>query len=813
MALAYSGQTKVLQCQPDTAQDLADRLIRHAIDAFGANGFPRSELAEAVGASFTAASYVGPEATSHARNLLKQYLEAVLGVTDFEGGASSGWHTELSPGTTHKGTFGDDGKKGGFSGRGVPPPMLSADAPGPLMSGSALLCLVCSQLSPPDSGLANRVAKTCSDKMGVVFSQRGDIPIAAAAVCSLVAEKLLREVSSNFSLLSGSSPSPIAHIHRGSYATMQAEFIEASIWLLRAAGKHERAIEVAQERLLQQAQQEAGAPGSSGRGSWSQIKYESYTATHLSEIWCSGKDEGYSLVLKSPATYQLLENNPRLGLSVFAASHPQNETQWRNMLARNDPLAQPQYVYEVLKLLKSVNPALPYDRERTSAQEDGVLPLESARALSVAFLESAIGIASGRPTERDEFDSLPADEKFEEHVSNFHDELSFLVLEGVIAERRDDSTQEGDTSLGKIYRARLRQLLKWPLARIRPKRFMETLPASFLQEKALMLGRIGRHEDALRILYRDLKSLDLALEYCDDRYEQQKVQEERRRLQQQRTMGMEHPSENKSTEEDNAYLPLVRVALDSEDKDRGITTAIQVLALRRGAIDRAAALRLLPSGVPVSAVARPFLIPALVDSESQARRLTVVSALLRARYLRLKEELTVAQLKAQANLQVVPQLKSLHLGDPLHSSKPLRAKTSATASSTMPDLMIVKHFFPSHLVIQAKVTNTTGSTSSSASSDYSTGRVARVLSDIAFVVAESSEEAIQPLVQVPIQLLPVRMTGSAWCVLTAIPSRMDGASAQLTCELRYTVQSVDAVMGRTYVEELQDLEIHAAHFV
>jgi hypothetical protein len=62
VALAYSGEAKVLQCQPDTAQDLADRLMRHAIDAFGANGFPRSELAEAVNASFTATSYVGPEA-------------------------------------------------------------------------------------------------------------------------------------------------------------------------------------------------------------------------------------------------------------------------------------------------------------------------------------------------------------------------------------------------------------------------------------------------------------------------------------------------------------------------------------------------------------------------------------------------------------------------------------------------------------------------------------------------------------------------------------------------------------------------------
>jgi hypothetical protein len=69
VAMSYSGQAKVLQCQPDTAQDFADRLMRHSIDAFGSNGFPRSELAEALNASFTATSYVGPEPSPHARDL------------------------------------------------------------------------------------------------------------------------------------------------------------------------------------------------------------------------------------------------------------------------------------------------------------------------------------------------------------------------------------------------------------------------------------------------------------------------------------------------------------------------------------------------------------------------------------------------------------------------------------------------------------------------------------------------------------------------------------------------------------------------
>ena len=133
---------------------------------------------------------------------------------------------------------------------------------------------------------------------------------------------------------------------------------------------------------------------------------------------------------------------------------------------------------------------------------------------------------------------------------------------------------------------------------------MDSLPSSFFQEKALVLGKLGRHEDALRILYRDLQSLDLALEYCDDMHEQQISQQERLRARNQQHQSMhttdqDHEndigSSHDSFAQDNAYLPLVRVALmDSKDTDRGTAAAIQVLALRRGSIDRAAALRLLP---------------------------------------------------------------------------------------------------------------------------------------------------------------------------------------------------------------------------
>ena len=897
LAASHSGEATVIVCPPDSSQDQADRLLRLAVDAFGSNGFPRVEAAEALGCGFASSSYSGaagttgnsaspPEAAhAPARALLQQYLEAALGLTDWESGAASGWPTAAEAFTTggdHPASTMDYRNEASVpsSRTGRPPlpgnrstalPVLSSSSSSPasLLTATALLCLVCIQVTPPQSDLANRAARACSDQLGVVpppsgaadVSGQGDalggfslteMPgwVAAARACELTVEKILRDAGSLVvSLLSGSSPAPIvlARGHRTSQSVTYVEFVECCVWLLRACGNHGRALDLAYERLQRQQQPPpayppsgvdpssaaaaAGAGGTVARGVWSLLKYETHTAAHLSELWASGGDAACQLVLQSSATHRLIENNPRLGLSIFCGTHPRNAAEWHNLRARDDPLASPERVQRVLKLLLSIRPALPYPTTKIHAPstDPSAFPLDSGRALAVSYLESAIGIETGRTADSEEFDSLPPDRDLEERMSDFHDELSLLLLEGVVAERRPDDQSGKDSDLGGLYRSKLRRFLQWPLAKIRGDQFTAMLPPSFLHEQALMLGRSGNHEDALRILYHVLGSVDLALEYCDARHEQLKAQQDRVRArqqhqQQQRGMFDDYQVFESVPIEDNAYLPLIKVALDSDDVERGTAAAIQVLALRRNSVDRAAALRLLPSDVPVSAVARPFLIPALVDSESHVRRLTVVSCLLRARFVRLKDQLTAAQLKAQAFLHVVPQLQSLKLGDPLHSTNPFRARTSSQgggSASTMPDVMIVKHFFPRHLVIQARVTNSVGLNA----------RYARTLSDVAFVVAESSEEAIQPLLQVPILRLPPKLSGSAWCVLSAAPSRMDGPTAQLTCELRYTVQSVEAsaalggggglpagmgspgaMSGRTYVEELQDLEVHAAHF-
>ena len=84
-----------------------------------------------------------------------------------------------------------------------------------------------------------------------------------------------------------------------------------------------------------------------------------------------------------------------------------------------------------------------------------------------------------------------------------------------------------------------------------------------------------------------------------------------------------------------------------------------------------------------------------------------------------------------------------------------------------------------------------------------------------------------PTMELPLKTIPPGATGSVWCVLAASPQRLDGA-AYLTCELRFTVLEVDAEtgtpldfneglnaptgFGRTFVEELQDIDIRHTEF-
>ena len=144
--------------------------------------------------SFAATSYTNPIASTNtsttsgsggealtlqSRNVFKQYLEAVLGLTDFDGGSSSGWPMEFvttsADADVNHGSYPNRATMTaiggiGLAGRGPLTPAAgstsSSSSTTALLCATALLCLVCSHVSPPNASLANRAAKTCSERIG-----------------------------------------------------------------------------------------------------------------------------------------------------------------------------------------------------------------------------------------------------------------------------------------------------------------------------------------------------------------------------------------------------------------------------------------------------------------------------------------------------------------------------------------------------------------------------------------------------------------------------------------------------------------------
>ena len=179
------------------------------------------------------------------------------------------------------------------------------------------------------------------------------------------------------------------------------------------------------------------------------MKYDTHIASHLGELWSVGDESCCNLVLNSAATRKLLERNPRLGLGVFNTLHSQNEQQWMStvVIELRDPLAKSVFPMKVVDLLKSICPIVTYNggsthnmSSETGESEGGVvgqegandLPLDSGRALAVTYLESAIGISTGRPSPATYTDSTTTNTginpsrsssinpQFEEHVSDLH---------------------------------------------------------------------------------------------------------------------------------------------------------------------------------------------------------------------------------------------------------------------------------------------------------------------------------------------------------------------------------------------------------
>ncbi|KAK9844012.1 hypothetical protein WJX81_001849 [Elliptochloris bilobata] len=171
----------------------------------------------------------------------------------------------------------------------------------------------------------------------------------------------------------------------------------------------------------------------------------------------------------------------------------------------------------------------------------------------------------------------------------------------------------------------------------------------FLELRALLLERLDRHMDALRIYVHSMKAPRLAEAYCDRLYERRARGLARapsagtglRLLQPAWSARDMQPGQD-------IYLALVEVYLERQGDDgapggsapdsSNWEEVARLLSRKHGRIDSLHALNLLPGQVPLRAVL-PFLEGGLRSAGEQRRNSTVVRSLRRAENLQVREEL------------------------------------------------------------------------------------------------------------------------------------------------------------------------------
>ncbi|CAM9544144.1 unnamed protein product [Discosporangium mesarthrocarpum] len=501
------------------------------------------------------------------------------------------------------------------------------------------------------------------------------------------------------------------------------------------------------------------------------------------------------------------------------------------------------------------------------------IPLTSGRAIAVGYLQSLISVysyplgklwgdrpdmtslhpgAAGSslsalsvksPTGNVPTGNVPTGNVPTGEVSSLHDELAYLLMEGLLVEQGagtdmvlpERQQAEAETpGLAGVYRQQLQYFLQMSES-YNPARLLAVVPSHFLEEHALLLSRLGRHEEVLDIYVRQLKNFEVAEAYCARIWE--------RATRQGHSMlgtgklhhgGRMLKRSSAWSGDTNVYVSLLKVYLSQANSREGnaessggnkrlvgetggegggkevdgLDAAISLLERHFPRLDPLKVLTLLPPDIAVSRL-QPFLSSAIVHADSQRRAKQIMHQLCRADYVNVKYEL----IQLQSRVSRVPELSLAsfaHLGKVMHTCPPVDL-TDPTADY---GVSCVKHIFESHVVLQFNITNT--------SSDQ---RLQKVL-----VRVECSDLDLYSLKEErPLPALPPHGTGSCYTVLAHTPSaRGAGRSTGLVespalfmCELRFISTRVGTVVGRGKGEDpagegfseeyaLEDLELSMA---
>uniref|UniRef100_A0A671PH66 Vam6/Vps39-like protein n=1 Tax=Sinocyclocheilus anshuiensis TaxID=1608454 RepID=A0A671PH66_9TELE len=225
---------------------------------------------------------------------------------------------------------------------------------------------------------------------------------------------------------------------------------------------------------------------------------------------------------------------------------------------------------------------------------------------------------------------------WDETRPEFHNVLIQLYLEKVqgLMKVYLNSLPEGQTPVaagkeaGELgeYRSKLLSFLEVSSS-YEPERLISDFPFDgLLEERALLLGRMGKHEQALFIYVHILKDTRMAEEYCHGHYD---------------------PSTNGNKD---VYLSLLRMYLSPPDvhflgpikmelcePQANLQAALKVLQLHHSKLNTTKAINLLPANTQIQEI-QVFLESVLEEKAGRKRFDQVLKSLLQAEFLRVQEE-------------------------------------------------------------------------------------------------------------------------------------------------------------------------------
>ncbi|UPQ97543.1 vacuolar sorting protein [Chloropicon primus] len=227
-------------------------------------------------------------------------------------------------------------------------------------------------------------------------------------------------------------------------------------------------------------------------------------------------------------------------------------------------------------------------------------------------------------------------------LKGLQDKLIILLLDEVVSRLGADGRAGGEGQDAKEevagYRERLQSLLATSEG-FSPEWLLSQLPEGhMLEERALLLRRLGKHREALGIYIHGLGSEDLALRYCEGVYQSAAGGNGKLLSGDGGGPGAGGLSQSPGDGDLNVYLDLMRILLESGEGEGRMGRILDLMTERCDRIDLVQVLGILPEATPLYELIE-YLKASFSHSLQERKKMSILKSLTKQEALQVRSEL------------------------------------------------------------------------------------------------------------------------------------------------------------------------------